>query len=196
MSSPDLYDDSPAQARVPLTPEELDRLLLSDGTFFAGKPARVRHLLTRVRAAYSAHTELVRHLKRDVEQITLTARSEANPVAAAASALRRLTLEEQRQLLDVRAEALIDMVRSAQEDAERVRTAAVNEANRTRFALAKVMDDPQVPADVRQKLADALAELPQTAVPAPAPVEVPDLTEAGFELPSGGERGLESLFGQ
>lgn len=161
-----VYDDSPTRALVPMTSEEIDDLLLTDGSYFLRDPRRVRHLLTRMRAAFAYHVQQMRNLQRDIEQMHATARKRATPMSAALDALRQLSLDEQRQVFDVRAQVLIDAVHAAQSDAERARTAATSEANRARFALATVLQDEAVSAEVRDKVRTALLLLPDSDDPA------------------------------
>jgi len=170
----DLYDDSEAMAHAPLTAEDLDTLLRSDGSFFTQDARRVRHLLTRVRAAFGTHRDQLRSLQRDVELMHADARRKASPLAGALDALRRLSAAEQRQVYDIRTGQVLDDLEQARADAERVKLAAQSEANRVRFVLAKVLADASVPAEVRRTVQDALRMLP---------AEVGMVTDAGLVWP-------------
>lgn len=176
-----MYDDRPALARVPLTSDDVEALLLTDGSQIAGDRRRVRHLLTRMRAAFAAHLETVRSMQRDVEHLQSRARTSADPVAEALSALAKCTVEQQRQVYDRRAQVLLDTVRAAQEEATAARVAAASETNRARLVLAELAARPDLPEQVRELLQRQLEQLPLIRHPAPA--HVPPVDGGGFSVP-------------
>lgn len=156
MTGTPTYDDSDASAHTPMSAEDVDALLVSDGSTFAGNPARVRHLLTRVRASFMAHRRQIRALQRDVERIKDDSRRNADPVAGALEALGNLDDDSAGQVYDLRGRQMVAGVRTAREDAERVRVAALSDLNRARFAIGKVMVTPGMPAEVTEALDRAL----------------------------------------
>jgi hypothetical protein len=166
---PVLYDDNPALSSVPLASEEVETLLLTDGSIFARNPARVRHLLSRMRATFAFELQERRALQRDIEGMHADARTRGTPVAAALDALRALSIEEQRRVFDLRAQVLLEEVTAARSSAQRAKVAAANETNRARFALASVLEDAALGDDVRDRLRAAAALLPPAVLPQPLP---------------------------
>jgi hypothetical protein len=177
----EVYDDSPLTARVPLAGDEVERLLRSDGRYFTRDPARVRHLLSRMAATSDAHARVVRQLHADVDRLVAAGKSGTAPLAGALIALGKLSVDEQRQVLDMHAGALVEQLRAATADARRVKLAAVSEANRVRLVLAQVLEDADLPPEVRDRVREYLRRLPATGqVPSdPAPVDVSGMLPAG-----------------
>lgn len=151
------YDDSPGAARQPLTLDDVDHLLVSDGRSLAGDGRRVRHLLSRVRATLSSHLDQVRALQRDVESLT---RQGGGGLETVRELLGQLTLKQQAELYDQRGRALLAAVEDARSDVERARTLAASEVNKARFVLGALIDDVELPVNVRQQLASAMDTLP------------------------------------
>lgn len=162
-----MYDDSPVNARVPLAPEEVEGLLLTDGAEISSQPRRVRHLLTRMRATMAAHVVAVRSLQRDLESLT-EGRGVQDPVARALDALSSCSYDQQRQVYDQRAQALLDAVDLSRREGEQARVAAASETNRARVALAQAMEAPGLDEATRKHLAAALSQIPLMRRPAPA----------------------------
>lgn len=100
------YDDSPELAHAPLDARGVNCLLRSDGRFFTRDPARVRHLLSSMAATMATHTRVVRQLHADVDRISQAGRNRSAPLTAAVQALGQLSVDEQRQVVDVQAGAL------------------------------------------------------------------------------------------
>lgn len=173
------YDDRPEASLVPLLSEEVEALLLTDASAFASKPRLVRHLLTRMRATFAAHSELVRSLRRDIEQLAEAGKRRKNPVTAALDALAALTLEEQRMVFDRRAAALVEDVIQARREADAARVAAASETNRARLVLASVLREHQLDEASRARISAALEQLPIVRGPAAAATPVP---EGGFAV--------------
>lgn len=192
-----VYDDSPSLLHVPLTPEEVHDLLLTDGSFLARDSRRIRHLLTRMRAAFDYEVQQRRNLQRDIEHMHAAARSRATPVSAALAALRQLSIDEQREVFDMRAQALLDAVESARGDAERARTAATSEANRARFALSRVLGDGDIPAEVKTRLLAALELIPDGTLQQQPPAPSTPPPAGGFAVPPREESSdlSDALFG-
>lgn len=186
-----MYDESPAAARVPLTSQDVEALLLTDGADIAADPRRVRHLLTRMRATLAAHLATTRSLQRDLEVIVEGARRRAHPVAGALEALAQCTYQEQRQVYDRRAQVLIDKVEQSQRDAEEARVAAASETNRARLVLASAAQIPELSDQVRQALLEHLAQVPLMHRPVPPAVGPVD---GAFTVGPRREEGLTDVF--
>ena len=152
-----LYDDRPHMASVPLTAEDVDALLLTDGSAFARDPRRVRHLLSRTHAAFKAHRAQVKSLQRDVETIAASARRTKTPVAAVVRALADLSTDEQRQVYDLRGAALLDALaanalRSPASPASVSRCAPAAHAMRVISASPRVTSrGPNLQPDIKEK---------------------------------------------
>lgn len=172
------YDDDPRLASVALQSEDVDTLLLTDGSFLAGSPRRVRHLLSRMRAAFSEHAEQLRSLHRDVDSMREAARVRSSPVANALEALSRLSLAEQEQVYSRRGRVLIDALNEARTQAAAARTAAASETNRARFVLSRLVESQQLPPEARDALLQALADLPARMLG-----DGPDLVPADTPVP-------------
>lgn len=186
------YDDRPETARVPLTSEDVEALLLTDGAGVSGQPRRVRHLLSRMRATFAAHADVTRSLQRDLEMIAESGKRRSNPVTAALDALAALSLEDQRLVFDRRAQSLIDAVEHSRREAAAARVAAASETNRARLVLAHVLSSPDLPDGVRAQLSAALEQLPLMRQPVEAPLPQP---QGGFVTePAAVDLGSE-LFG-
>lgn len=176
-----VYDASPASASLPLGEDEVVRLLRTDGRFFTRDPALVKHLLSRVAATVKSHQRSVRQLHGDVDRLSASVKNRAAPLAAAVEALGRLSVDEQRQVLDVHAQGIVATLREATADARRLKLAAVSEGNRVRLVMAQVAADESIPADVKERLTVHLAALPAASDLPAEPVGV----DLDHDLPPG-----------
>lgn len=188
------YDTDPRLVHVPLEPETVEALLLTDGSALVSSPGRVRHLLSRVRAAFVAHQERVRSMQRDVELMRSTAaRNSQDPVTAALEALARCSPEQQRLVFDRRAQVMVATVEHANTVADAARVAAASETNRARLVLASVLSVPDLPEQVRQQVQAALEQIPVMRHPVPVPVPP---TVGSFVQPSPAPTGDGTGLGQ
>jgi len=163
------YDASPQTARVPLTAEDVEALLLTDAAELTDRH-KVRHVLTRMRATFAAHADRLRALQREVERRAEADRRRADPVKVALDALAELGPDDLRLVMDRRGQALVDAVVRANAEALEARAAAASETNRARLVLAWAAERPGLTDEVRAALAAAVEQLPLMRQPAPVPV--------------------------
>lgn len=153
------YNADPNTSGVPLRQDEVDLLLLNGGRVLLKDEAALRHFLGRVAATLTDQRSRLNSLQQDVSRISAEREFRGQPIARAIEALSALSEDEKRQLMDSTYLSEMDKLTRATEEAQTARTAAANEANRVKFALASVLEDPDLPAQVRQKIANSLAQL-------------------------------------
>lgn len=175
------YDKSPLTAAQTVTEDELTRLLRSDLAGLGRDTDAVRHLLGRFVATLRTHQRDMRQLRTDIDRIALESKTDKTPLAAAVSALGKLSVDEQRQVLDVHAAALLADLRAATAEARRLKLAATSELNRVKLVLARVLEDPDLSPVVKGRIDAALAALPASgALPAePGTVDVDTVLDPG-----------------
>ncbi len=143
------YDDRPEAQHVPLRVDEVEALILNGGQVLR-EPRRIVHFLNRVGATLREQGARVARLQADVEAIRVERASNQHPLARATQALAELTEDQKHQLLDAGYLLELEKLRKAQEDAELVKLGAENESNRVRLALAGMLEDPNIPSEVKQ----------------------------------------------
>ena len=175
------YDKSPLTAARAVSEDEVTRLLRSNLADLGRDTDALRHLMGRVIATLRGHQRDMRQLRADIDRISMESKSGKTPLAAAVTALGKLSVEEQRQVLDVHASALLAELRASTAEARRVKLAATSESNRVRLVLGRVLEDPDMAPAVRERIESALAALPASgALPAdPAGVDVDTVLEPG-----------------
>lgn len=140
-------------------------LVLNGGQVFLKDAAAIRHFLSRVGATLTDQRNRLNNLAQDVSRMSSEREFRGQPIARAIEALAALTDDERRQLMDTTYLAEMDKLQRAQDEAYLERTAAANETNRAKFALASVLEDPNLPPDVRQRIANAMASLKRATPP-------------------------------
>jgi hypothetical protein len=153
-----VYQADAATRETPLRLDEVEALGLSSSV---RSPEQIAHLLSRVGATIKEQRRRMAELQRDVETMALRKAQDDHPMSRALAAIAELSEDELRQLLDVRyLSAMEDLVKE-RANLERARTLMVSESNRARFALARLLEDPDLGDGVRQRVEATLAQLPR-----------------------------------
>jgi hypothetical protein len=156
------YDDRPEAHQQPLHLAEIEALILNGGKALERPPGRLVHFLHRVAATMRDHGQRVAKLQHDVEMIRSQRTAAGHPMARAVQALSELDEVQQRQLLDEGYLLELAKLSKAREDAEMVSAGAQNETNRVRHALGTLLEDPEVPSEVKQYVRVALNRIGYT----------------------------------
>lgn len=156
------YDDRPEAQQQPLQLAEVEALILNGGKVFEKTPGRLVHFLHRVTATMRDHGQRFARLQADMELIRSQRAADSHPMARAVQALSELDAQQQRQLLDEGYLLELAKLAKAREDAELVSAGARNETNRVRHALGTLLEDPEVPSEVKQYVRMALSRVGYT----------------------------------
>lgn len=152
------YSADPATRETPLRLDEVEAFALA-GT--VRSPEQITHFMGRVAATIKEQRRRMAELQRDVEVMALERAGKEHPMARAIAAMEELSEDERRQLLDQRFLAAMEEVRSERDLLERARLAMISESNRSRFAVAQLLDDPDTTPAMRAKLEQILKQLPR-----------------------------------
>jgi len=145
------YNSDPSTKNAPLRLDEVEAYLLSGAKLFKD-PNTITHFVNRVSATLKEHRRRSVALRDVVERLKIKKRQGAHPVARALESLESLSEEDKRKLLDINYLAALDQLKEKEEVAERTRVATISETNRMRMAFSKLIQDPTIPADVRNKI--------------------------------------------
>lgn len=156
------YDDRPEAQHNPLRLEEIEALILNGGRALTKEPGRIVHFLHRVANTLKEQGRRTSRLQRDVEEIRQQRASEAHPVARAMQAISELDEQQKKLVLDEGYLLELAKLEKAREDAELISAGAQNETNRVRHALGLLLDDPEVPSEVKQYVRMALTRVGYT----------------------------------
>ena len=159
------YVPDPATRSRPLTTDEVDALILSQGKALTKDSDAMVHFLHRVSATLRDHRGRMTGLSHDFSRMQAGQITRSHPVARAIEAIAALSPQERTQVLDAGYAAEVSRLERAQEELALARTAMANESNRMRFALATFIADETLPASARQGLADAVARLQSFSKP-------------------------------
>lgn len=165
MSSRGAYNADPALKDRPLRVDEVEALIMGGGKQFSRSDENVMHLLHRMAATLRDQRSRMTAMSQDVERIKVEKETRSHPMAKAVEALSALTDDQRRQLLDSSYMAEMDKLKRAQEELDLARTAALNEINRVRFALATLVEDEEIPPPVRQKILTTVNKIPAVRPP-------------------------------
>lgn len=166
MSRNSRYVADPSTRTRPLTPDEIDALILGQGKALTKDSDAIVHFLHRVSATLRDHRSRMTGLSHDVSRMQAGQASKSQPVSRAIDAIAALNPQERTQVLDAGYAAEVSRLERAQEELALARTAMANESNRMRFALASFIADETIPASSRQALADSVARLQSFSKPA------------------------------
>jgi hypothetical protein len=125
-------------------------------------PARLLLLLERMLTTIDLHGRRVQGLRDSMEAL-MESRKPSGVIEDVLEELRKLGPEKREEVLGFHVTERIALAEKAEADALRAKTAARSETNRARFALAKVANDPEIPANVRARVQEVLSSLPAGA---------------------------------
>jgi hypothetical protein len=205
------YIADPATKDTELTRDDLRRVIAN-----GPKPLRneraLGHLLSRMLATVDAHQRAMTSLHRQVQIMQLESSTKGAPTTldpgTAAQFLPQSYFDERanEHLRALLAEA--EELRDALIDAQRRVTSRVNAIT---YAVTTLNEDPDMPADVRDKLLDLVRSMPETdpvpvpddsalrnavaAVPPPQPPPPPPVAAGGPAAATADDSGLDDLFG-
>lgn len=170
-----------AAAQTPLSVGEVEWLLAADVRALLREPVAARTLVQRMRATLAAHAGELRALRSDVTRMGEEHKMRTSPLTAAVLALGRLGVDDQRQVFSAYAEGLLDTLREQAQQARLTQLAAETSAVRVRLVLGQLLTDDTLPAEVRDRIRDAVGRLPEPTDVAAAEQQ---LAVAGPELPA------------
>lgn len=145
------YPLDPSTKNTPLKLEEVDTFILFGEKYFKD-PRSIEHLLNRIQATIKENRRRIIELQSDYDKLKNANKVQGHPMQKALDSLKQLTPEEKKQLLDRNYLDELEKLKSKEEIAERTRVAAVSETNRMRLSFSKMLKDPEVPQDVRDKI--------------------------------------------
>lgn len=202
MARPEEYDDSPVAADSLLSVEEIDALVAAGGRPLGRDARKILHFLTRVGLTMRAYRQQIQALHRDVTAGHLARERAGQPTTLnPLDAVRYLHPDQLTQVFDGHMREKLVAIERTLGEAGRARTAANTDINRIKFAVMSLLEDPTLPAAVRERFSQLLARLPEVVAPPvmPAgladPVRRPDPGQAAPPAPATPEAGLDDLFG-
>lgn len=149
------YNSDPSTKNAPLRLDEVEAYLLSGAKLFKD-PSTITHFLNRVAATLKEHRRRIIDLQQDVDRLKIRKQEESHPVARALEALEALSEEDKRKLLDINYLDALDQLKEKEEVAERTRVATISETNRMRMSFSKLIQDPTIPTEIRNKIKSIL----------------------------------------
>lgn len=152
------YNDDPSLRDVPIHLSELEEFA-HDPRPVVRDARKLSHLLGRAVATVVNQKNQIRQLQTDVNAIRFSSeRMGAATTLSPRDAVRYLSPAELEQVVKGTHQHVLAQANRAKVQAEEQLKAAVSAQARVRLAVLDIVEDVSVPADVRQRLADAFAE--------------------------------------
>lgn len=188
------YDASPMMADTPLSMEEVEALMMAEGRPVLKDGRKIMHMLRRMRITILSYRQQIRSLNNDIQLM----RAQSEKAGAATTlhprdAVRFLSPEQLAELVEGHLRDQLSVAERAMADARKARSNANADLAKVKFAIASLMEDPSIPADVRNRFEMAMRTMPQTQNAAPAAVS-PAERPAQSAPQSAQAAGLEDLF--
>lgn len=152
------YEADPATRQTPVRLDELEALSMTVGDLSGEQSA---HLVSRVMATIKEQRRRMAEIQSEFEKMAVRQADERHPVQRALDAIASLDESQLATVLDASYLAAVDELEKEKLEAEKSRIGLHSETNRTRFALAQLLEDPELTPALRTKLQQILAQLPR-----------------------------------
>lgn len=152
------YQADPATRQTPVRLDELEALSLSVGDLSSEQAA---HLVSRVMATIKEQRRRMAELQTEIEKMAVRNAGQQHPIQKALDAISALDSEQLASVLDVGYLAAVEELEKEKLEGEKTRIGMQSETNRTRFALAQLLEDPELTVPLRERLQQILAQLPR-----------------------------------
>lgn len=164
---------------MPLTLDEIEGLVASDGAPLRRNPRTLSHFLTRVQATSVHHIDQMQRAHAEVEHLRSKARGRvgASTTLSPLDAVRYLTDEQRAALFDGLQRDSYEATTRARKEAEDAAAEARKSASLIKLKFMVLAEDPDVPQQVREKIVAALAAV-DTAMAEPTQTEPPAASSA------------------
>jgi hypothetical protein len=188
------YEASAVMADTPLSSEEVEDILNRNGKGFVKDSRKVLHFVRRVEITIRAYRQQIRQLQYDIaEERSNRSRVGQATTLSPMDAFRFLSEEQQEKLFDAHFQEKLHALESLRTAAETAKAGLENERNRVRFAVSTLMEDPDVPAAVRERLRDLLAGAVSGNDPSVPPSPRPPGPSSTHQQPAGTPPGTVSF---
>lgn len=157
------YDDSDKAAERELTKEEIE-FVKENKRHFLKDPTKIMHFVGRALVTVRVFERRVSDSRESLEALRAQQSNSNHPVENALQMLRNLSEEEKEQIFNYHVKERVATAEKALKDANRAQIGAKSEANRVRFSLGKLVNDPSLPDNVRKTLEDVLKNITPTNV--------------------------------
>lgn len=165
MRRPSEYVPTPETADMPLTLDEIEGLVATDGGTLRRNPRALSHFLSRVRATSAHHIDQMQRAHAEVENLRSKARGRvgASTTLSPLDAVRYLTDEQKAGLFQGMQRDSYEATLRARRDAEEAAAAARKSVNLFKLKFLVLAEDPEVPQPVRERITAALAAIDAAA---------------------------------
>lgn len=143
------YADGVMPSDTQLTLEELDALLLNNGSIFKKDPRNIIFFIQRVIKSFNIYHETIVSLNRDMAAVRSASVSTMHPVDRALKVLEDLSETDLDRVLHENYTKELNKLTKLIEDNELVKLGYINESNRVRSAITTLL------ADGKMSLADS-----------------------------------------
>ena len=169
------YIAEPSLTNVALTHEEIRDLVEALPLQLELSGAEVAHLITRVKALSDEARNERGEMSKRINELSMRLDMASHPAKQIMMALQAMTPTERDKAIKAISRSEVAAATEARENAARAQTVALSAANRARFALAKIMEDPRVPADLKEEISTVLETM---GAPAVTPVLAPAVSSS------------------
>lgn len=158
MSESFKYNNGIMPSETRLTLDELEALLLNNGSIIRKHPGNLSNFIKRVINSFVSHQETIIQLNRDVATLKTTSASNLHPVDRALQSLENLTPEQIEQVLDHNYAKELHKLSKSLEDNELMRLGYINESNRVRGVLLDFLKNADLSASDKAALVKAIED--------------------------------------
>lgn len=150
------YNNGIMPSETKLTLDELEALLLNNGSIIRKHPGNLNNFIKRVIKSFISYQETIIQLNRDVATMKTMSESNLHPVDRAMQSLESLTPEQTEQVLDHNYTKELFKLNKALEDNELMRLGYINESNRVRGVLLGFLENCALSAGDKAALVKAI----------------------------------------
>lgn len=158
MSDSFKYTNGVMPSETRLTLDELEALLLNNGSIIRKHPGNLSNFIKRVIRSFVSHQETIIQLNRDMATLKAMSESNLHPVDRALQSLGNLTPEQTEQVLDHNYTKELSKLSKAMADNELMRLGYSNESNRVRGVLLDFLKNSDLSASDKASLMKAIED--------------------------------------
>ena len=152
------YNNGVMPSETKLTLDEVEALLLNNGSIIRKHPGNLNNFIKRVIKSFIAYQETIIQLNRDIAALKTTSESNLHPVDRALKSLESLTPEQSEQVLDHNYTKELFKLHKSLEDNELMRLGYINESNRVRGVLLDFLKNSDLTTGAKAALVKAIED--------------------------------------
>ncbi len=152
------YNNGVMPSETKLTLDEVEALLLNNGSIIRKHPGNLNNFIKRVIKSFIAYQETIIQLNRDIAALKTTSESNLHPVDRALKSLESLTPEQSEQVLDHNYTKELFKLQQSLEDNELIRLGYINESNRVRGVLLDFLKNSDLTDGAKAALVKAIED--------------------------------------